>query len=151
MWEAEEVSWLATVALTFPSVTSASVLGAAVLGAGGVALGSSGVAGGTGVGTGIPGVEALGTTVVALGEMLGAAVVAGSDGRVEAAAGELALRPPALVVLPSSGAAVGALLGLLEEVGAAVGGSESRGRRRKEHPEIPFRGAAGRRGWFALL
>lgn len=133
MWEAEEVSWLGSVALTFPSVASAGVLGAAVRGAGGAALGSSGVAGGTGVGADVPGVEALGTRTVALGEIWGAVVVGGSDGGVEAGAGEVALRPRALVVLPSSGAAVGDGLGLLEEVGAAVGGS-GRGQKQKGAP-----------------
>lgn len=135
LWEAEEVSWLGSVALTFPSVASAGVLGAAVRGVGVVALGSSGVAGGTGVDADVPGMEeALGARTVELGGIWGAVVVVGgSNGGVEAGAREVALRPRALVVLPSSGAAVGDGLGLLEEVGAVVGRS-GRGQKQKGAP-----------------
>lgn len=122
MCEAEEVSCVVTVALKFLSVVSASVLGRAVRGADGVTLGSREVAGGTG--TVVPRVEVLRLTVVALEEVLVAVVVGGFDAVVETVTGVLMLRLFALIVVPSRGTAVGALVGFLGEVGTVVGGSE---------------------------
>lgn len=121
MWEAEEVSCVVTVALKFLSVVSASVLGRAVRGVDGVMLGSREVAGG--MGTVVRRVEELKLTVVVLGDILVAVVVGGFDAMVETVTGVLTLRLFALVVAPSSGPAVGALVGLLGEVGTVVGGS----------------------------
>lgn len=123
LWDAEEVSCVVTVALTFLSVISASVLGSAVSRADGVALGGSEMATGADVGTDVPGVEALRLAVVALGEMLVAVVVGGSDAGAEVVIGELTLKLLTLGVVPPSGAAVGALVGILVEVGTVVGGS----------------------------
>lgn len=124
LWEAEEVSCVVTVALKFLSIVSASVLGRAVHGADAVTLGSTEVAGGTS--TVVPRVEVLRLTVVVLGEILVAVVVGGFDAMVETVTGVLTLRLFALVVVPSSGPAVGALVGLLGEVGTVVGGSARR-------------------------
>lgn len=121
MWEAEEVSCVVTVALKFLSVVSASVLGRAVRGVDGVMLGSREVAGG--MGTVVRRVEELKLTVVVLGDILVAVVVGGFDAMVETVTGVLMLRLFALVVAPSSGPAVGALVGLLGEVGTVMGGS----------------------------
>lgn len=131
MWEAEEVSCVVTVALKFLSVVSASVLGRAVRGVDGVMLGSREVAGGTG--TVVRRVEELKLTVVVLGDILVAVVVGGFDAMVETVTGVLTLRLFALVVAPSSGPAVGALVGLLGEVGTVVGGS-ARGESTREPP-----------------
>lgn len=121
MWEAEEVSCVVTVALKFLSVVSASVLGRAVRGVDGVMLGSREVAGG--MGTVVRRVEELKLTVVVLGDILVAVVVGGFDAMVETVTGVLMLRLFALVVAPYSGPAVGALVGLLGEVGTVMGGS----------------------------
>lgn len=121
MWEAEEVSCVVTVALKFLSIVSASVLGRAVCGADGVTPGSREVAGGTGMV--VPRVEVLRLTVVVSEEILAAVVVGGFDAMVETVTGVLMLRLCALVVVPSSGLAEGALLGLLGEVGTVVGGT----------------------------
>lgn len=133
MWDAEEVSCVVTVALTFLSVVSASVLGSAVCGADGVTLGGREMATEAEVGTDAPGVEALRLAVVALGEMLVAVVVGGSDAGVEVVIGELTVRLLTLSVVPPSGIAVGALVGILVEVGTVVGGSV-RMRSTKENP-----------------
>lgn len=133
MWDAEEVSCVVTVALTFLSVVSASVLGSAVCGADGVMLGGREMATEAEVGTDAPGVEALRLAVVALGEMLVAVVVGGSDAGVEVVIGELTVRLLTLSVVPPSGIAVGALVGILVEVGTVVGGSV-RMRSTKENP-----------------
>ena len=121
MWAAEEVSCVVTVALKFLSVISTSVLGRAVRGADGVTLGSREVVGGSG--TVVPKVEVLRLTAVVLGEILVAVVVGGFDAMVGTVTGVLTLKLLVLVVVPSSGRAVGALLGLLGEVGTVVGGS----------------------------
>jgi len=121
LWAAEEVSCVVTVALKFLSVISTSVLGRAVRGADGVTLGSREVVGGSG--TVVPKVEVLRLTAVVLGEILVAVVVGGFDAMVGTVTGVLTLKLLVLVVVPSSGRAVGALLGLLGEVGTVVGGS----------------------------
>lgn len=132
MWAADEVSCVVTVALKFLSVVSASVLGRAVRGAGDVRLGSGEVAGGTG--TVVPRVEVLRLRVVALGDNPAAVVAGGFGARVATVTGVLMLRVLALVVVvPSSGRAVGALVGLLGEVGAVLGGS-ARGESTREPP-----------------
>lgn len=132
LWAADEVSCVVTVALKFLSVVSASVLGRAVRGAGDVRLGSGEVAGGTG--TVVPRVEVLRLRVVALGDNPAAVVAGGFGARVATVTGVLMLRVLALVVVvPSSGRAVGALVGLLGEVGAVLGGS-ARGESTREPP-----------------
>lgn len=131
MCDAEEVSCVVTVALKFLSVVSASVLGTAVPGAGGVPLGRGEVAGDTGMV--VPNVEVSMLTVVALGEILVAVVVGGFVATVDTVTGVLTLRLLVLVVVLSSGPAVGALVGLLGEVGTVVGGSV-RGESTREPP-----------------
>lgn len=131
MWAAEEVSCVVTVALKFLSVVSASVLGRVVRGADGVTLGSREVAGG--MGTVVPRVEVLRLTVVVFGEILVDVVVGGFDAMVETVTGVLMVRLFALVVVPSSGLAVGALVGLLGEVDTVMGGT-ARGQSTREPP-----------------
>lgn len=124
LWEAEEVSCVVTTKLKFLSVVSASVLGTAVCGAGDVTLGSRD---GDNTGTVVPGVEEMLRlpVVVAFGEILAAVVGEGFGAVVATVPGVLMLSLFALGVVPSSGpAVVGALLGLLGEVDAVVGGSE---------------------------
>lgn len=124
LWEAEEVSCVVA-ELKFLSVASASVLGTEVCGARDVTLGSRDGDGGTG--TVVPRVEEmLRLPVVALGEILAATVGEGFGAVVETVPGVLMLSLFVLGVVPSSGPAVGALVGLLREVDAVVGGSEKR-------------------------
>lgn len=136
LWEAEEVSCVVTTKLKFLSVASASVLGTAVCGAGGVTLGSRDGAGGTG--TVVPKVEEmLRLPVVAFGEILAAVVGGGFGAVVETVPGVLMLSLFVLGVVPSSGPAVGALVGLLGEVDTVVGGSE-KGKAQRNLCQINF-------------
>lgn len=122
LWEAEEVSCVVTTMLKFLSVVSASVLGTVARGTDGVTLGSREGAGGTG--TVVPGVEeVLRLPLVALGDILAAVVGGGFGAVVETVPGVLMLSLLAPGVVPSSGPGVGALVGLLREVDAVVGGS----------------------------
>lgn len=123
LWEAEEVSCVVTTMLKFLSVVSASVLGTVARGADGVTLGSRDGAAGTG--WVVPSVEEmLRLPAVALGEILAAVVGGGFGAVVGTVPGVLMLSLCVLGVVPSSGPAVGALVGLLGEVDAVVGGSE---------------------------
>lgn len=136
LWEAEEVSCVVTTMLKFLSVVSASVLGTVARGAEGVALGSRDGAGGTG--TVVPRVEEmLRLPVVALGEILGDVVGGGFGAVVGTVPGVLMLSLFVLGVVPSSGPAVGALVGLLREVDTVVGGSE-KGKAQGDFCEILF-------------